>query len=45
VVRDPVVRAALLAGQRTRLRAFDADAIGAMLREHLQTLASAETPR
>jgi hypothetical protein len=40
VVRDPVVRAAVVAGQRVRLRAFDAEAIGACLREHLESLAS-----
>jgi glycosyltransferase involved in cell wall biosynthesis len=41
VARDPVVRAAVVAGQRRRLRAFDAETIGARLREHLETLAGA----
>ena len=45
VVRDPVVGAAVVAGQRARLRAFDADTIGATLREHLETLARAEALR
>jgi glycosyltransferase involved in cell wall biosynthesis len=45
VVRDPGVRAAVVAGQRARLRAFDAETIGARLREHLETLASAEALR
>jgi L-malate glycosyltransferase len=39
VVRDPGVRAAVVADQRARLRAFDAETIGARLREHLETLA------
>jgi len=45
VVRDPTVRAAVVAGQRARLRTFDADTIGATLREHLETLASVEALR
>ena len=45
VVRDPAVRAAVVAGQRARLRAFDADTIGASLREHLETLAGARALR
>jgi glycosyltransferase involved in cell wall biosynthesis len=45
VVRDPAVRAAVTAGQRERLRAFDADTIGACLREHLETLAGARGSR
>jgi hypothetical protein len=39
------VRAAVVAGQRARLRAFDTEAIGAILREHLETLAGAELLR
>jgi glycosyltransferase involved in cell wall biosynthesis len=45
VVRDPALRAAVVAGQRARLRAFDAPAIGARLREHLERLAGAEAAR
>jgi hypothetical protein len=45
VVRDPAVRAAVTAGQRERLLAFDADTIGACLREHLETLAGARVSR
>ena len=44
-VHDPAVRAAVVAGQRARLRAFDTEAIGAILREHLETLATAEAAR
>jgi glycosyltransferase involved in cell wall biosynthesis len=44
-VHDPAVRAAVVAGQRARLRAFDTEAIGATLREHLETLATAEAAR
>jgi hypothetical protein len=39
------VRSAVVAGQRARLRAFDTEAIGAILREHLETLAGAEMLR
>jgi glycosyltransferase involved in cell wall biosynthesis len=39
---DAALREALTAGQRARLRAFDAPAIGARLREHLERLAAAE---
>jgi hypothetical protein len=35
----------VVAGQEARLRVFDADAIGACLREHLETLAAAEALR
>jgi glycosyltransferase involved in cell wall biosynthesis len=45
VVRDRTLRAAVVAGQEARLRVFDADAIGACLREHLETLAAAEALR
>ena len=45
VVQDRDLRAAVVAGQRARLRAFDADAIGAALREHLETLAGAGAVR
>jgi glycosyltransferase involved in cell wall biosynthesis len=45
VVRDRDLRAAVVAGQRARLHAFDADAIGATLREHLETLAVAGATR
>jgi glycosyltransferase involved in cell wall biosynthesis len=45
VVRDPGVRAAVVAGQRARLGAFDPATIGARLKEHLGTLASAEALR
>jgi glycosyltransferase involved in cell wall biosynthesis len=45
VVHDRDLRVAVLAGQRVRLRAFDAVAIGATLREHLEMLAGAETLR
>jgi hypothetical protein len=45
VARDPAVRAAVVAGQRERLRTFDAEAIGAGLREHLETLAGARALR
>ena len=45
VVRDPALRAAVTAGQRARLRAFDAETIGATLRGHLETLTSAEALR
>ena len=45
VVRDPAVRAAVVAGQRARLRAFDAETIGARLREHLEALAGARALR
>ena len=41
----PPLRAAVVAGQRARLRAFDAETIGATLREHLETLAGAEALR
>jgi glycosyltransferase involved in cell wall biosynthesis len=44
-VHDPALRASVVAGQRARLRAFDAEAIGATLREHLETLAGAEALR
>jgi glycosyltransferase involved in cell wall biosynthesis len=44
-IRDPRVRAAVVAGQRARLRAFDADAIGATLREHLESLSGTEALR
>jgi glycosyltransferase involved in cell wall biosynthesis len=39
-VHDRELRARVVAGQRARLRAFDADAVGARLREHLESLAS-----
>jgi glycosyltransferase involved in cell wall biosynthesis len=45
VVHDPGLRAAVLEGQRARLRAFDAEAIGARLREHLESLATARGSR
>jgi hypothetical protein len=45
VVHDPGVRAGVVAGQRARLRAFDAEAIGACLREHLEALAGARVAR
>jgi L-malate glycosyltransferase len=45
VVVDPGLRAALVAGQRALLRAFDAEAIGAQLRDHLESLAGAEAAR
>jgi glycosyltransferase involved in cell wall biosynthesis len=45
VIRDPELRAAVVARQRARLRAFDTEAIGATLREHLETLAGAELVR
>jgi glycosyltransferase involved in cell wall biosynthesis len=41
VVRDRDLRAAVVAGQRARLGAFDAETIGAQLREHLGSLAGA----
>ena len=44
-IHDPALRAAVVAGQRARLRAFDAETIGATLREHLETLAGAEAVR
>jgi glycosyltransferase involved in cell wall biosynthesis len=43
--RDASFRAAVIAGQRARLRAFDAEAIGARLREHLERLVPAERRR
>jgi glycosyltransferase involved in cell wall biosynthesis len=45
VVTEPVLREAVIAGQRARLRAFDAELIGARLREHLDGLATAEAGR
>jgi glycosyltransferase involved in cell wall biosynthesis len=45
VVADPGLRRTLVAGQRARLRAFDARAIGARLQEHLESLAAAEAVR
>jgi glycosyltransferase involved in cell wall biosynthesis len=45
VARDPAVRAAVVAGQRERLRTFDVETIGACLREHLETLAGARALR
>jgi glycosyltransferase involved in cell wall biosynthesis len=44
-VHDTELRARVVAGQRGRLRAFDADAVGARLREHLESLASAGAVR
>jgi glycosyltransferase involved in cell wall biosynthesis len=35
VVREPALRDAVVAGQRERLKAFDAETIGAQLRRHL----------
>ena len=45
VVTDPGLRASVVAGQRRRLQAFDADHVGAQLREHLAALTTAEVPR
>jgi glycosyltransferase involved in cell wall biosynthesis len=42
VVADPALRAAVVAGQRERLRAFDAATIGAQLRRHLAEVAGSE---
>ena len=41
VVAEPALRDAIVAGQRTRLRAFDREAIGAQLRGHLRSLSPA----
>jgi len=45
VVQDRDLRTAVVTVQRARLRAFDADAVGAALREHLETLAGAGAVR
>jgi glycosyltransferase involved in cell wall biosynthesis len=44
VVSDPALRAAVVAGQRARLRAFAAEPIGAQLRAHLAALADRPRP-
>ncbi len=44
-VSDPALRDAVVAGQRERLKAFDAAVIGDRLRSHLAELASAEALR
>jgi L-malate glycosyltransferase len=45
VAHDPALRADVVAGQRARLQAFDAETIGATLRHHLETLGTAEALR
>ncbi len=45
VATDPALRAAVIAGQRARLPAFEAGAIGARLRAELDRLAGAEAVR
>jgi glycosyltransferase involved in cell wall biosynthesis len=45
VVTDPALRARVVAGQQARLRTFDAAAIGALLRAHLDTLTTEALPR
>jgi glycosyltransferase involved in cell wall biosynthesis len=45
VVTDAALRAAVVAGQRARLRAFDVEAIGAQLRAHLESLPAPRAPR
>jgi glycosyltransferase involved in cell wall biosynthesis len=45
VVTDPVLRAAVVAGQRERLRAFDGAVIAAALRRHLAALGGPESSR
>jgi L-malate glycosyltransferase len=40
VVTDGALREAIVAGQRERLRAFDAETIGRQLRGYLETLAT-----
>lgn len=45
LVTDRTLRAAVVAGQRERLRAFDAAVIGEQLRAYLAELSGAEVPR